>query len=352
MDIREAAPEDNHELQELQAQCPMGTNLIVSQVNTPDFFARANAYQSCRVYVACEDERIVGSASCAVREAVVGGKIGRVGYEFQYFTSPQYRRSGVAHQLHRHIEDQLTRDGAVLSYLAIMEDNLPSMRLFEREGFNLHRTLTMPCLLVFKEMDVPSGGTIRPATEEDLGAIAELLNETWKGFELYEPTSADLLARFVARTPAYSLDSLLILEERGEMLACLGFWDWSRVMRMTVKALSSKMRMMGLLLDVARLLRPMPHSPKPGRTLRQIMLTPIGFKDPGDLAALLRHLNNLALERGIEQVFCVCEPGHAMLTSTKGFVRMDTAIRLYVKPLRENVSIGDGPVFVDGVDLS
>jgi hypothetical protein len=54
MNIREAVPEDNGELQELQAKCPQGTTLVASTVNTPDFFARAKAYESHKVFVACE----------------------------------------------------------------------------------------------------------------------------------------------------------------------------------------------------------------------------------------------------------------------------------------------------------
>ena len=52
MFIREATLNDNEELQQLQIQCPQGTSLIVSTVNTPDFFARAKAYESYKVYVA------------------------------------------------------------------------------------------------------------------------------------------------------------------------------------------------------------------------------------------------------------------------------------------------------------
>ena len=63
MHVREATPDDNAELQELQAQCPMGTTLIVSTVNTPDFFARAKAYESCEVFVACE-LRSIGQIFC------------------------------------------------------------------------------------------------------------------------------------------------------------------------------------------------------------------------------------------------------------------------------------------------
>ena len=88
MNIRDATIEDNQELQELQAKCPQGKTLIVSLVNTPDFFARAKAYGSYKVYVAYEDNQIIGSAACGMCKALINGDIRRVGYEFQYFTSP------------------------------------------------------------------------------------------------------------------------------------------------------------------------------------------------------------------------------------------------------------------------
>ena len=56
----------------------LGTAPVVSTVNTPDLYARAKAYESYKVYVACEGDRIVGSADCAVRKALVGGRIRRV----------------------------------------------------------------------------------------------------------------------------------------------------------------------------------------------------------------------------------------------------------------------------------
>jgi predicted N-acetyltransferase YhbS len=351
MHIREATPDDNAELQELQAKCPQGTTLIVSTVNTPDFFARAKAYESYKVYVACEENRIIGSAACAIRNAVVNGQLSRVAYLFQAFVSPDYRRKGIASQLLQQRLDYLTQQGAVLAYTLIMEGNIPSMRYVESQGFKLHRTLVMPGLAVYKEMDVISREKIRSTTSEDLVAVAELLNETWQGFELYKPMSADALAQFVTRTPAYSFDNLLVLEDQGEILACLGFWDWSQITRVTVKALSSKMRMIGLLLDIARYLRPMPRSLKPGDTLKQMVLTPIAFKDPRHLAVLLKYVNNQVLLRSIGQIFCVCERDHVLLSSMKGFIRIDTAMHLYIEPLQQNILMGDNPVFIDGIDL-
>jgi hypothetical protein len=226
--------------------------------------------------------------------------------------------------------------------------NLPSMRLFEGEEFKRHRTLLMPALAVRKEMDVLSEGNVRSAKSRDLARIAYLLNTTWKGRELYEPISAEKLARFIHRLPTFSHDSLLILELQGEILACLGGWDWSRVMEVTVQALSRKLQMIGWVLTTARIL---PKFPKPGNRMKQMMLTFIGFKESAHLAVLIRHMNNQALRKGIEQVFCVCERDDLLLKSIKGFIHLDTALHLYTKPLGHGVSLAGGPVFVDGIDL-
>ena len=350
MNIREAKPDDNKGLQGLQAKCPQGTAISVSIVNTPDFFARTKAYETCKVYVACADNQIIGSAALAIREAIVNSEIMRVGYEFQYFTSPDYRRKGVAGALHKHIEDYLASQGAALSYLLIMEGNLAPQQLFESQGFRLHRTLAMPILSVYKKVDVASRGMIRAITSEDLSCVADLLDDTWQGYDLYGPTSAEVLARFVERTPAYSFDNLLVLEDQGEVLACLGFWDWSQIAQITVRTLNFQMRMTGFLVGITRYIRQVPRVPKPGTILKQWCLTPIGFRDPEHLTPLMRYINNQAMERGIEQIFCLCERRHALLDCMKGLFHREVAMYLYIKPFQK-IFIGDNPVFIDGVDL-
>ena len=135
MQIREATSDDTTALQKLQERCPQGTDLMVSIVNTPDFFGRARAYESYKVYVASDGGTLRGSAACAVRTGLVNGVPRRVGYEFQYFTAPESRGKRVAGQIHARIEDHFISNGAVLSYLLIMEGNRPALRLFERQGF-------------------------------------------------------------------------------------------------------------------------------------------------------------------------------------------------------------------------
>lgn len=121
MYIREATVNDNEELKHLQAQCPQGTSLILSTVNTPDFFARAKAYESYKVYAACEGDTIIASHAWALRNALVSGKLSRMGYFFQTFVHPNHRKKNIAKRLLRHTENHLIKNGAVFVYGLIME---------------------------------------------------------------------------------------------------------------------------------------------------------------------------------------------------------------------------------------
>ena len=310
MDVREAVPEESEELKRLQAKAPQGKSLVVSTVNIPDFFSRARAYESSRVFNAYEEDRIIGSAACAIRDGVVGARVVRIGSEFQYFTSPDLRRRGVARRLRQAIESHLDDHGVALSYALIMEGNTPSMRLFEREGFHLHRSLIMPAVAATKEVKVPVHGSIRSATPLDLETVAGLLNQTWHGHDLFEPTSAVSLARQIELVATLDYSSLLVFEDEGNILACVALWFWSKIMRITVLRLNLRMRFLGRFLVLARIL---PSFSGPGDTLRQMMLTMIGYESSAHLVHLVRYANNLALEKGIEQVFCICERDHTIL---------------------------------------
>ena len=348
MNIREAVPEDGETLQQLQASAPQGKSLVVSTVNIPDFFSRARVYESHKVFVACDEEGIIGSAACAIRDSVVSARVRRVGYEFQYFTSPVSRRRGVARALRRRIEGHLSDQGVALSYALIMEGNVPSMGLFEREGFHRHRELTMPAIAVTKEVRVPGAGNIRSITPDDTGAVANLLNRTWHAHGLFEPASADALASQIQRIPTLDYGDVLVFEDEGRVKACLARWEWGKIMRITVLRLSLRMRLLGRMLVLARIL---PRFPGPGDTLRQMMLTMVGYESPTHLVPLVRYVNNVALRQGIEQLFYICERDGSILESIKGFTRVDTGANLYVKALESGASLGIGPVAMTGFDV-
>jgi GNAT superfamily N-acetyltransferase len=351
MYIREATSDDNGALIALQGKCPQGTTLIVSTINTPDFFARAKVYEDYKIYVMCDDKYIIASAACGLRKARINDKVQKVGHEFQTFVDPEYRGKRIAGQLHQVREDYLIKQGSVLSYAIIMEGNLPSMQHTERQGFKRYQTLVMPSIAVFQEMTTTQRGNIRPMVLEDLPTVTEVVNGTWKEYDFYEQITAEDLSRLIARIPEYHYEDIYVLEEDGKIVAVLGFWDWSKVTKVTVKAFSIKMRLILYGLNAMRVFRPMPNPPKVGKTLKQIVLTPIGFKELTQIVTLLKYMNNKAYSEGIEQIFFIINRNHPILSSLKGFIHIDTRMHLYVKPLKENLALSGLPVFINGLDL-
>ncbi|GAB4535369.1 MAG: hypothetical protein Fur0018_25610 [Anaerolineales bacterium] len=351
--IRDATSDDQQVLQRIQAQCPQGTGLRFTTVNTPDFFARARSYENVRVFVAELEGEIVASAACALREAPLANRFGTIGYEFQYFVAPAHRRKGLARALHGHIEDVLRAQGAALSYLITAEDNLPSMRLFEREGFEHYRTLRTPFLLPYRNMAAPGMGAVRPARSADLPAIVSLLNSTWSGFTLFTPLTVEALEKSLGRLQGFSLEeNLLVLERNGGLAACVGYWDWRKVIAITVQALNPRLRLIRGTLNLLRKAFPTPALPGIGEPLTQWCLTPVGFTSPEALHAVLVTVNNLAVQERIGQLFLVGERNAPWFSALKGFFTADTWVHLYVKPLEKGISLPQGaPVFLDAVDL-
>ncbi len=351
--IREATPEDSAALQGIQARSPQGTGLRFTTVNKPDFFARARVYHRPRVFVAEQEGILLGSAASGLREVTLAGETHRAGYEFQYFVDPAHRRKGVASALHRHIEAVLRSEGASFSYLLTAEDNLPSMRLFEKEGFTLYRTLRAPFLLPYKKMVAPGQGAVRPAVPEDLPAIAKLLNETWNGFVLYKPYTAESLQESLACLHGFSLENLFVLERNGgNLTACVGYWDWRKITEITVQALNTRLKIIRAALNLAGLMTSAPSLPGPGETLTQWCLTPVGFSSPEALRAVLVSINNRAVAERVGQLFLVGERRSHWFSALRGFFTADTLTHLYVKPLVDAFSLpSDAPVFLDAVDL-
>ena len=346
--IREAVLEESDALRARQSRAPQGTSIVVSTVNHPDFFSRVRAYASWKVFNAYDGEKLLGSGACAVREGKLGDRIIRIGYVFQIFVSPDFRCRGAARELLHTIETYLKSEDVALSYALIMEGNNPSMRLFESQGYVRHRKLVMPGFMPLGKKAIADPHRIRSVTHDDLGAIADLLNRTWEGYELFEPATPSSIAELFERTEALSFQNFFLLEENGEIRGCLAFMDWSEIMEISVLRLNFKMRALGKILTAARIL---PTFPTAGGTLNQGMLVMMGYRRVEDLAPLMKHVNNVYAPKGIEQVFCVCEPKDPLIQSMKGFVRVNTGVNLFTKKLRSDISIPDNAVAMTGLDM-
>jgi N-acetylglutamate synthase-like GNAT family acetyltransferase len=347
--IRAATPADGGPLQALQARCPQGQSLILSTVNTPNFFARAQSYQNVSVFVAERDGQIVGSAAAAVREMLLNGQQMRVGYEFQYFVDPTLRRVGVARALREHINAHLIAQDAAITTAMIIEGNTPSMGLFAAQGFQRHALLPAEALLIYKPM--PHSAHIRQATPQDLPAITTLINQMrtdygWRGI-----ITADGLGALLGRMVAFDYASLLILEENGQPVACMGYWDWGQITQVTIKALPWHLRLLMLALGLAGRFTRLPRPLHVGDTMRQWAVVFAGVSQPQHAAALLAEINNRALQGGADQLIVMGGTlQDPVIAATKAYIGVSSPANLYAKPLKAGVILPPS-VYLEGVDL-
>src|SRR6185369_1503544 len=98
--------------------------------------------------------------------------------------------------------------------------------------------------------------------------------------------------------------------------------------RVVMRSLSVGLHATALALDVMRLVREAPSVPRPGETLRHWVLVALGWERIGDLGDLFRALNDLALARGIGQMFLLSEAGHPVRGALDGFFKVDAGIGL------------------------
>jgi N-acetylglutamate synthase-like GNAT family acetyltransferase len=273
------------------------------------------------------------------------------GYEFQYFIDPDRRKKGIGQQLRARVEQYFKEQEVAFAYAFIVDGNLPSMSLFEKQGFSLLKKLKMQVLLPYRKMPLPAGTIIRPATAGDYPAIATLLNRTWQDYNLYRPVTAEGLAAQLAHLPEYQATDLFVLEEGGEITACVGTWDWQKITRLKAVSLTFSLTAIGKTLDLLRLVRPMPRLPKPGQVFKQWCLLPVAFKDIAALKTMLYFINNQALEAGIEQLVNMCDPACPAPQAMQGLFKANSLMQMYIKPLKPGFALDERPVYVNPVDM-
>lgn len=340
MNVREAHTTDEGTLKAMQSKMEFGEGVVFRREILGSFFARAQAHEAWSVFVAEDGDEIAGSAACSIRDGVVGGRTRRIGYQFQLFVAPEYRRRGVASALAEHRERYLRDEGAELIYLVTEKENEAARRVAEKRGFLLCAEL-VNCGRIAMPLDgaTEAAGGIRPYREADAPAIARLLAHTWANADLAPPFDEAFVAGFLRRVPGTGASGCFVLEEAGEPAACLALGDRSGNEVMVTVSVSEAMRGAG------------PWVPKPGDKLPPAFpVGLVGYRDPEQLRRLLRHVNDQLLGRPSAYYFFVHEAGKSPVAKEEGFFQVQSSAVLYCKPLSAGVELDGTRWYVDPLE--
>lgn len=298
MQIREAVQTDNDQLLGLQKKSPMGSDLVLQLDSSPDFFNRSKGYMDWNIIVAEENSRILGAASYAVQEKPIQGVNYSMVYEYEFMVDPDARRRGIASKLQQEIENR-TPD-ADYYHLNITEDNVASHSFFTKMGFTTLRACAPYMVMAYREEAV-EGYKVRQAREGDIPVIVELLNETYRDYEMYPAFTYDSLIQYIERLPYFELTDLYI-HEQDTVLAVAGFWDYDKVMKFTMLGFNTRWRLMRFITNTMRLFTDMPYMPGIGEQMTNAYLMLLGYRDSGAGKNLVGHILNTAREKGIGMV--------------------------------------------------
>jgi ribosomal protein S18 acetylase RimI-like enzyme len=334
--IREADQSDNDALNELQKKCPMGTSLVLGVDSTPDYFARSRPFRDWHVLVAVENDIIVGSAAFAVNDTYVEGTQIKTAYEYGFMVDPLHRRKGIAEKLQRHIEHTVLDNGVDLLHLDIIEDNIPSISLFSKMGFEKMKDCMTISLMPYKRQRIIADENIRSMEEADVDDVTNLINEMYRGYDFFAPFQPKDFVEYLGRIPHLDFHNILVLEDNGELEACLGIWEYDKVRKYIVEKMNWRLSAQTYLIRLIGLFTRMPYVPKPGEPLLSYNLATAAYKRPESMTELLKKTVNIALENKINFIHVTIDPSCPVATVLSQF-RFQTRMKLHVltKPLKQ-----------------
>jgi GNAT superfamily N-acetyltransferase len=334
--IREAAERDNDALNELQKKCPAGTSLVLGVDSSPDYFARSRPFRDWHVFVAVESDTIIGSAAFASMDTYVEGRRVKTAYEYGFVVDPVHRRKGIAEKLQRHIEDVALDSGVDLLHLNIIEDNIPSLGLFSKMGFEKVKDCMTISLMPYKNQRIAAEENIRSMEEADVDDVTSLLNEMYRGYDFFAPFEPNDFVEYVRRMPHFDFHNILVFEDNDELEACLGIWEYDKVRKYIVEKLNWRLSLQTRLIRLIGLFTKMPYIPRPGEPLLSYNLATIAYKKPESMSELLRKTINIALDTKINFIHVTIDPLCPMATVISQF-RYQTRMKLHVltKPLKQ-----------------
>lgn len=330
----------------------MGTNIVLGVDSSPDYFARSRPFKEWHVLVATENDTILGSCAFAVNETLVEGKHVRTAYEYGLMVDPLHRRKGIAQKLQRHIEEIAVDNSIDLLHLDIIEDNLPSIRLSSKMGFQKVKDCITFSLMPYKKQKMSNGKAIGTLNETDIEAVANLLNETYNNYNFFAPLRSEDFLESLKRIPYFDFDNILVYRQNDKIEAALGYWDYDKVRKYIVQKINWRLRAQSYMIRAMGLFTKMPRIPRVGETLSSYNLTFMAYRNPEGLAELVRHVANIALENKISMIHVTVDQTSPVTPILSQFIHTKMKLHFFVKSLRQGLpGLAERKLYIDPFEI-
>ncbi len=198
--FREATLADGPVLVAIERDSPLvfedGSSLAIDRGD--DYFAASRLMGGATVMLAEVNGEPAGAACGAIHAVLLGGVERRMLYVHHVRILPRFQKTGLARRVSPALMECLRSQGYDSPYWYVSPANTRSQS-FNRTSpgkWSFGPTwIAMPCA----ENAGPAAG--RPATPDDAGEIAHILNACHEGEEMFRPYTAESLSERMARDP-------------------------------------------------------------------------------------------------------------------------------------------------------
>jgi GNAT superfamily N-acetyltransferase len=288
---RLATKEDNQQLIELTASSGMMGVTALRIDRKPDFFSLLKLRGESKVFIALDDDTIIGSLCVTLQQVYVGGQI----YPFQYIgdfkVAESFRNKGIGLRLCNDMADYVISIGADLAFLNVSKGNTkpisffknrPGVPDFENIGiFNIHQFIGKKKKAFHPRYKIE----VAAADEETI----TFLNSYYSKYEMGSVITKEKLEG----THVFSI------RENDKVIAGMCLTDTMHVKQNVVTKLSWKMRYplkiinaTGSLLGISK----MPMLNEPVRMM-YIKYLAVNNREKQMVKLLINHARNIAYEK-------------------------------------------------------
>jgi ribosomal protein S18 acetylase RimI-like enzyme len=344
--VRKARPSDNEALLDIQTRSPQGTDFVLGTDSSPDYFNRTRPYEDGHVFVAEEDGQVVGASSCAFLETVVSGVPCKAVYGYGLMVDPDHRRKGIATQLNREGTSYIDERGVDLRFVVIIEGNVPSINLVNKLGYTLLHDFLRVSVMMHKGQAPAHPEHIRCMEKADAGDVVELLNEYYRGYDLYVPFTVESLLAEIERYPFFSLEDIHLYVDEDGLQACLGCWDYNKITRYSVLKMPQEMKEQAIANKA-------PFIPELGMIFSMYFSHYPAYRAEEAFMDLLMHANEVLRGRRVHYITVPVNAGTPMHELLVRFPHVVSNTHLYVKPSEGNEfpDLGKNKVYIDPAHL-
>lgn len=346
--IRKANKDDNTELLNVERMCPQGKSLVLQFDRSPDFFSRSRVYDRYTVYVAEQEGRIVGTVGTTIKEFNMDGKPVKGIYIYDLRVHPAFRGKGIGLKLVQHVT---MGENADLAYGIIMAENLPSIALFKRLGFqNLHDFTLFNVPLYDRKEHITC--KTREMTSSDVSQVVGLINDQYRNRDFYTPLTEDDFLKKTKQLTDYGLHNIHVVEAADRILACAGLWDYSRILRAKVLRITTKLKMMSYALRFLNLFTDTMKLPSVGEPFRLMYVRDFAYADKLNLVdELIKHCLNIANSRGCNFLVFPLDPSDPTTNLIAKYKPIRITYHIYAKSLKKETLKIQRMIYVDTADL-